>query len=107
MKALMRKERGLFAAEWIDYGQRQAPDMGGEALLSCRFDVREGVWVDAGVGIITTQVRLGEDPDMLDTLLDKLLDRFEDFFPEIADTKALLEFKERLHWFGPEMAEEY
>ena len=107
MNVVARKERGLTAAGWVRAGQRQAPDMGGEELLSCRFFVREGVFVDAGIGLLDTQVRAGEDPEILEVLLDKLLDRFDSFLPDIGSKEAQAAFREKLRWFGPEMAEEY
>ena len=103
----MRRERGDLAAEWIDCGERQAPDMGEEALLSCRFAIREDAWVDADIGVCSTQVRVQEDPEVLEILLDRLLDRFEEFLPGAADPEASARFIEKLRWFGPEMAEEY
>lgn len=107
MNIVGRKERGNLAAEWVQSGIRQAEDMGGEELLSCRFFLLEESWRDAGVGLLPTEVRLHEDPEVLDVLLDRLLDRFEQVLPRIGQTEALQRFQEQIRWFGPEMAEEY
>ena len=102
MKMVLRKERGPLAVEWLDCGERQDVDMGGEALLSCRLFVQGE---DVGFGAVATQVRRSEDPEVLDVLLDRLLDRLEAC--DIRDSNALLRLEEQLRWFGPEMAEEY
>jgi hypothetical protein len=115
MSEAMRQERGDLAVEWIKDGAHQEEALGGEELLSCSFFWQSNNgWLPIEDGKVATQVRAGEEEEVLRVLLEKLLDRLEPFVSaaKINENATVTlpgseEALEKLRWFGPEMAEEY
>lgn len=117
---LGRRERERLAVEWIDTGDKQSEEMGGEELLRLRLYVLfDQGWVPLQGGNIPTQVRREETKEIRLKLLDQVVEEILPLVRESLEKTDLSTWRQdyflpkspelfkKYAWLGPEMAEEY
>ena len=117
---LGRKERKRLAVEWIDAGDKQSEEMGGEALLRLRlYMLFDQGWVPLQGGSIPTQVRREETKEIRLRLLDRVAEEMLPLVDEASENLDMSTWRQdyflpkspelfkKYAWLGPEMAEEY